>query len=74
MDIQRFAVDVFHDQVGVTVVGGAAIDQAGNAGVLQAGKDADFLRETMLLKTRELGGVQHLDGDGFLELAVGPEA
>ena len=37
--VERLALDVLHDEVGQPVVGGAAVEQPGDVGMLEAGQD-----------------------------------
>lgn len=44
---QRLALDVFEDEVGVAVVGEAAVEQAGDARVLEPGEDPALEQEAL---------------------------
>lgn len=65
------AVDVLHDDVGRAVGGCAAIEEAGDVGVVERGEDLAFGAEAgEHFRHEEEGGADDFDGDGFFELFV----
>ena len=69
--IDGHALHVLHDEVGQPLLGGAAVQEPGDVGVLQPGEDLPFAPEEAedLLAVR---AADHLQRDPLLELLVGP--
>ena len=68
----RHAVDVLEDKVGAAVGGEAAAEQAGDAGVAEAGEHAALLLEALGgARGRAPAAAHHLDRHALLEGAVG---
>src|SRR5579884_2146388 len=70
--VDGLAFDQFHDEVGKPAFGGAAIEQARDVGMIEAGQYLPFVLEAV----DELGalpGAYQLDRNLFAELIVGAE-
>ena len=65
------AIHILHDQIQVAFSGDAAIQQAGNIRMLQAGQNLAFLAESLAEKFVARGKIDQFDGDLLLELSVG---
>ncbi len=69
--VDRAALDVFHDDVGETVLGGPAVEQPGDVGVLQAGQDPPLGLESPQQTVAVAPQRKDLDRDRLIETAVG---
>ena len=65
------AVDVIHDEEKDAVVADAAVEEAGDVGVVEGGEDLALLAEALEESFGGKGQVDDLDGDLFFVLAVG---
>ena len=73
-EVDRAAVDIFHDQIGRAVVGDPAVDEPGDAGVLQLGEDLALAHEAGGGQRRQMG-VQQLNRHPlFVEAVVADRA
>src|SRR5262249_28907009 len=70
--VDRFAVHVFENDVGLSRRGDARIDQPRDVGVRQAGEDRAFTAKTRFARAADETGLEQLDGDSALEPAVAP--
>ena len=70
--VDRYAVDVFHDEKRHVVIGGTSIEQHRDVRMLEIGQDLTFSHETAPEVIGCELGHQELDGDLLLELLVGP--
>src|SRR4051812_33840609 len=67
---QRFALDEFHHQIGKSAIVGAPIDETGDVGMFEVGKDLPLRPEASNDLARIETGAQQLDSDGLVESAV----
>jgi hypothetical protein len=71
MGVEGPAVDEFHDEVGQAVRGDAAVEEAGDEGVLVGGEDLAFGGEAAAGVIGVEAAAEEFDGGGHGELAVG---
>src|SRR5215470_7955232 len=64
------AVDEFHDQVRHFIDGCFAVEQSGDVGMIEVGKDLAFMSETFLHELVIKVATNQLDGNLVLELAI----
>lgn len=69
--VDRESIDVLHDDVRAAVVGGAAIEEAGNIGVIEGGDNLPFAAEALEDAVRLHAAVDDFDGDLFVVGFVG---
>ena len=71
VEINRLALNVFHDEIGQAVIGAAAIEQAGDVGVIERGEDLALTAKSL----NDIVGVQatadNLYGNEFFECVIG---
>ena len=65
------SIHILHHQIEIAVAGNAAIQQAGNEGMLQSGKNLPFLTKSLPEEIGGKGQVNQFDGDLLLELPIG---
>ena len=65
------AVDILHDEVGLSGVGHAAVEQVGDVLVAQAGEDASFGQKTTMDLARGEAAANDFEGDLCVEGSVG---
>jgi hypothetical protein len=68
---ERHTLDQLHGEKRPAVVRRAAVQEAGDVGMLEAGEDLPFLQEPAEHVVRVDAALQNLDGDGAFELPVG---
>src|SRR5262245_44717761 len=68
---QAFPFDELHDEVGFAVLGRSAVEEPGDVGVIEQGRDLAFAAETLHGEVARDAGANQLDGDELLELFVG---
>ncbi len=68
---QRDALDVLHDEVGLAFLGGAAVEQPRDPGVVERGRDLALVAKALQRLRAGHSGADELDGDLLLELVVG---
>ena len=68
----RQSIHILHHEVGKSVVGGSAVNQTGNEGMLQIGQNLPFLPEAVQHEVGVHAALQQLDGDFLLVLVVVP--
>src|ERR1700676_2470799 len=64
------AVHILHDEIGLALRGMAGIDHAGDTGMIEIGKKLAFPEETVAPRGPAGSGVEDLDGNLLLNLAV----
>ena len=70
----RLALDVLHHEVGQAVRRRAAVEQAGDVRVLEAGEDLPLVPEAPHDRLGVHAALEHLDRDALLELVVVADA
>ena len=70
--VERHAVDVLHGEERLAVVGEAAVEQAGDVRVVQAGKDLALALEALDDRPRRGAPSDELEGNPLLELSIRP--
>ena len=68
----RSAVDVLEDEVGLAALAAAAVEEARDAGMHEAGEDPALAQEPGQDRLRSQLGPHQLERDAAVELAVGP--
>src|SRR5580704_2602850 len=69
--IERLALNVLHEEIWVSILGAAALQQAGYIGMIEVGKDLPFVPEPTDDKPRVDAPTYQLDGDLLTVLIVG---
>lgn len=67
----RYAVDVLHDEIELAGVADSAVEQTGDVGMGEAGKDLALGAEAVAEEISGEGKIDDLNGDLLVELAVG---
>ena len=67
----RHPVDLLEDEVGTAVLAAPAVEQAGDAGMVEAGEDLPLAQEAGVDRARVDAGEDALERHPLLELAVG---
>src|SRR6266446_8311370 len=69
--VDRLPLNVLHDEVGERIFGGAAIQQAGDIGMVQAGQDLALTATILDDVFSVLAALDELDGHFFLKGPIG---
>src|SRR5215475_7987546 len=70
MDINGYAINVFHNKVWSAIDGVSGIDQACNRRMVERGQQLAFLQKTVMPGRPVHIGTQDLDGNMLLNLAI----
>src|SRR4051812_30364494 len=71
VSVKSFAPDIFHDEIGQSVISGSAIEQAGDVGMFERRKNLPLVLKTIQDRLGVHPALDQLDRDDHSELLIG---